>query len=101
MYSLISRGLVSRLKDERKKQWEEVQRAALAGAVEALARCAWGGEPWTAAGRHGCVRIQGGASSACMILQIDFAPLAAQPGRWEMGTGHAVRSVRFCMLVHA
>ncbi|GLC44539.1 hypothetical protein PLESTB_000062200 [Pleodorina starrii] len=38
VYDLISRTLVTRLKDERKKKWEESQRRAVAEAVAALAR---------------------------------------------------------------
>ncbi|KAG2434097.1 hypothetical protein HXX76_007824 [Chlamydomonas incerta] len=38
VYGLVSRGLVSRLKEERKRKWEETQRGAIAEAVAALAK---------------------------------------------------------------
>ncbi|KAG2491863.1 hypothetical protein HYH03_009817 [Edaphochlamys debaryana] len=38
VYGLVSRGLVTRLKEDRKKRWEEAQRRAVAEAVAALAK---------------------------------------------------------------
>ncbi|KAG2453913.1 hypothetical protein HYH02_002116 [Chlamydomonas schloesseri] len=38
VYGLVSRGLVGRLKEERKRKWEETQRGAIAEAVAALAK---------------------------------------------------------------
>ena len=35
-YALFSRGLVDRIKDERRRQWDEKQRAATAAAVSDL-----------------------------------------------------------------
>ena len=37
-YSLFSRGLVDRVKGERRKQWDEAQREAVAKAVADLAQ---------------------------------------------------------------
>lgn len=38
VYELVSRGLVARLKEERRRKWEEAQRRAIAEAVAALAK---------------------------------------------------------------
>lgn len=38
VYALVSRGLEARLKEERRKKWEEAQRRAIAEAVAALAK---------------------------------------------------------------
>ena len=83
LYELVPRPLQARLKEERRKRFDEAQRAALAAASAALA--AADAKPGAAAGKAAAsTAAAGGKGDAEGEGKCEAAPAAKQPSRAEL-----------------